>query len=363
LLGPGEQKEEGTEMKKVILFGGILAAMLCLSVTASAQWFDDFDTYTPGPLSGQGGWEIWAGGNDATVTALYSYTSPNSVMINPLTDAVHRYTGYTSGMWTYKAWVYIPSTYAGQGYFIMTDMYQPPTYQWCVQCWYGETDNMFHGNAGSSADTIAGPYTRDTWGQIQVLYYFDDDWMTIFYNGHVLDDAALADHPTLGPGYKISGGVFGGSGQLVALEAVDLFSDTGTEYYYDSLSLGTMMPWLDIKCNGQDKGVQVAAGTNAKLDFSLIAGIGTGYAVDVWVVMQTPLGFYCYDGSGPVMGWNKGLSNAYNTGALGNTFDTPLDFAAPKGSYKAYIAIDTVANGVLDRNKIYASDVVDFVIK
>jgi hypothetical protein len=347
-------------MKKVFLFGGLLAAALCLSVTASAQgWYDDFDSYTPGPLTGQGGWELWAGGNDATVVTTLSHTPSQSIQMYPLVDTVHRFATY-AGRSTFKAWAYIPTAYTGQGYFIMNDTYQPPTYEWCVQCWFGANDDNFHGNAGSGNDTIAGPFTRDTWGEIQVFYYFDDDWMMITYDGHVLDDVSVADHPTLGPGYTISGGVFGGGAQQVGLEAVDLFSDTGTEYYYDTLSFDTMMPWMDIKCNGGDAGVVVPSGTPVSLDFSLVAGIGEGFAVDVWLVIKRGAQLYSYDGMGSLYGWNSGTSNAYATGPLANAFGNCLDAGIPPGSYQAYIAIDTNPNGTLDMGSIYAYDMVDF---
>jgi hypothetical protein len=352
-------------MKKVTMFCGLLAAMLCLSVTASAQWSDDFDSYSLGPLTPQSTWEIWAsGGSDATVTDQTYLSSPHSALITPATDVVHQYSGYTSGMWTYKAWVNVPSTYTGNGYFIMLDMYQPPSYQWCVQVWYDATDGNVHGNGGSWADTIIGPYTADEWGEIQVFYYFDDDWIQVFYNGHLLNDPTVADHPTLGPGYAISGGVGGGTGQQVALEAVDLYSDTGTEFYYDNLSLDVMDSWLDMKCNDSDGPVSVAAGDNVKLDYSLVAGINTGNAADIWIVAaRQGGGYYSYDGNGPINGWWPDLNHAYATGPLANAFGTALDQAIPPGTYRAVIAIDTNANGRLDMGAIYAYDIVDFRVQ
>ena len=82
----------------------------------------------------------------------------------------------------------------------------------------------------------------------------------------------------------------------------------GTIYYDDA---GPVPPRVDIKCNGEDSGVQIYEGDNAKIDFNVWAGIGAGYPVDVWVALKTPFGFFTYDGLGPYFGWNFGLNNAY----------------------------------------------------
>jgi hypothetical protein len=350
-------------MKKVIVFSGMLAAMLCLSVTASAQWSDDFDSYAPGPLTPQSNWVIWPGGNDVDVTNLYAQSGSQSIQLGPLSDVVQQFAQYT-GKYTFKAWSYIPSTYTGQGYFIMNDTWDggTSTFEWCVQCYYNQPDNTFHGWAGSGSDLSFAPYTVDTWNEIQVFYYFDDDWMTVVFNGHICDDPAVADHPTLGPGYTISGGTFGGGSQQVGLEAVDLFSDTGNELYYDTCSFDTMQPWLDIKCNGGDKGVVVPSGTNTKLDFSIVAGIGESFPVDVWLVIQRGGQYFTYDGMGPQYGWNSGLGNAYSTGPFANAFGNCLDAAIPPGNYKAYVAFDVNANGSLNM-PVYMSDMVDFTVQ
>jgi len=55
-----------------------------------------------------------------------------------------------------------------------------------------------------------------------------------------------------------------------------------------TLNGGTSTPSVDIKCNGADAGVQVPAGTNAKLDFDVVASTAAGTPVDIWLVRPVP---------------------------------------------------------------------------
>jgi hypothetical protein len=131
----------------------------------------------------------------------------------------------------------------------------------------------------------------------------------------------------------------------------------GTIYYDDG---GPDLPSVDITCNGEDSGVSMYAGTNARVDYSFHAGIGAGVGVDLWLAIDTPIGFFSHDGNGPYMGWNYGLRNAFHTGPLADTNGTCLDFALGTGNYKAFAAIDSNANGVLNMGNLYAMDVVGF---
>jgi hypothetical protein len=121
-------------------------------------------------------------------------------------------------------------------------------------------------------------------------------------------------------------------------------------------------PMVDIKCNGGDAGVQIPVGTNAKLDFNVVASTAAGLPVDVWLGLNHPLfGWFTYDTAGPYMGWNLGLSAAYFTGALANMSGTCLDFPLGIGAYKAGIGIDTTANGSFNW-PLYLIDIVDFTV-
>jgi hypothetical protein len=150
---------------------------------------------------------------------------------------------------------------------------------------------------------------------------------------------------------------------MLNIGAVDLFANGAPGTYYDDMSLSSATPWVDAKCNDQEGGITIPMGTNAKIDYTVVAGVGTGANVDLWLVLTTPLGPYSYNGTGPYMGWNVGFKTL-KTGPLANAAGNALDFALPwPGSYKCFLAIETKPNGVPDLGNIYVMDVVDFMIQ
>ena len=97
-------------MRQLLLLGAVTAALCILPATASADWNDQFDQYVAGTgLNGQGGWECWDNDPqwDSLVTNTTSRSPDNAVQIINASDSIHQYSGYTSGKWTYTAWMYI----------------------------------------------------------------------------------------------------------------------------------------------------------------------------------------------------------------------------------------------------------------
>ena len=52
-----------------------------------------------------------------------AHSSPHSVEIAYDSDLVHEYSGYTFGQWTYIAWVYVPTDFIGNSYFMILSDY------------------------------------------------------------------------------------------------------------------------------------------------------------------------------------------------------------------------------------------------
>jgi hypothetical protein len=123
-----------------------------------------------------------------------------------------------------------------------------------------------------------------------------------------------------------------------------------------------LAPSADIKVNGEDSNVYVASTGNAVIDFAIEANGHTGTPVDIWVVLDTPGGYFTYDSIGPFWGWNPGLGNVYYSGPLADLSDTVLDSILPIGLYKVYLGIDTIQNGRLDMGAIKLVDSVDFEV-
>jgi hypothetical protein len=351
-------------MKRFVVFGAILAACFCLSTTANAQWSDDFDAYVAGSqIVGQGGWEEWGTGAGALVSSAQSMSSPNSVEIMTATDLIHQYSGYTSGQWKYSAMQYIPGSYSGLSYFIMLNTYAFPSgpYVWSVQVGFDSVTGLIQGDCGSSNQVTDTQYLTDQWVPIECYIDLTNDWVKVYYDGQILDDPLLADHPTLGPGYEWSKGPFGSSSGVLDIGALDLFANGASEIYYDDIVLEAAPPLLDARINGDDAGVVVPAGSNVTMDVSVMAGKAAGFPVDIWVALATSFGVFTYDGNGPYGGWNFGIGSVYKSGPLADTAEIVLNRTLPAGSYKAHLGVDTVANGVL--GTIVAKDTVDFIVQ
>lgn len=338
-------------MRSFVMCAGVLAALVCLPAVASADWFDDFDSYTPGnQIVGQGGWEEWAPNNGALVSNLYSQSPANSVEVMTATDLVHQYAGYTYGKWVYTAYQYIPGTFSGTTYFILLNTYAYPSgpYDWSVQVGFDSATGMLDADCGSSNPVTNVPYVTDQWIKIECHVDLHLDWCQVYYNGTLLDDPALPDHPVLGGGYQWTLGVFGGGGGILDIQAVDLFANGATPVYYDDMSLLPGPPSVDIKVNGSDDALQIPQADNVSLDVSISAGNQFGVNHDHWVVVKSNWGWFSYLGGGY---WANNGAFPYQAAFTGPIFDVEtanvLNKTLPLGPYKAYIAVESPANGSL----------------
>ncbi len=120
---------------------------------------------------------------------------------------------------------------------------------------------------------------------------------------------------------------------------------------------GSQEPRLDIDCNGENGPIEVFEGTNCTITIDVEARGFLGYPVDVWVAIKAPSGTWWTWQYG---NWYPDLSHAAWSSGLLDWSGTVLDMALPLGSYKAYLALDTIVNGQLDLGAIYDMDVVEF---
>ena len=175
----------------------------------------------------------------AFVTNAQFKSAPHSLESAGPTDIVQEYAGISSGTWVYTDHVYVPTGYTGQSYFILLSGYDGANTiprVWTVQMYFDMNLNRTVANCGSSA-LMKGALLYDQWMEIRVEIYLDDDWTKLYVEGKLLDDPALADHPTLGGGYKWTKGVFGTSNGTLDLMAVDVFANGATPVYHDDMSV------------------------------------------------------------------------------------------------------------------------------
>jgi hypothetical protein len=212
-------------LKSAVLFLGTIALLAFVPAAAQADWFEDFEAYEPGSgLHGQGGWMGWNEdpAADAYVSIDYAHGGMQSAVILGTSDIVQEYAGYTTGIWEYVAWMYIPGNFAGQTYFIMLNTYVPNgTNNWSVQVDFDSADGMV--TADQTDPAAALPMITDQWVELKLLIDLDNDLQTFYYNSEMLYEASWTD------------GVSGGG--VLNIGAVDLYGNSASPVYYDDMML------------------------------------------------------------------------------------------------------------------------------
>ena len=209
----------------------LLAAACGWVTSASAQWCENFDTYSSGStIAGQGGWELWCiGGSDALVSSNFARSAANSLRIGPGADVVQRIAGVNSGQWTFTFWTYYPSSASGEGWINVMNNYAA-----------GCASGAFTNDMWSTA-TIFGFGLVQPWGTSGVpASLITDQWVEYRLEVNLATD-------TFDEFYGTEQMMFGapwssnvGAGGLVAIDAVDIFSDAsgGVDgMYFDDISL------------------------------------------------------------------------------------------------------------------------------
>ena len=208
-------------MKRLVLSFGAAAVLAALSATASANWYEDFDSYQVGSgLHGQGGWAGWEGDPqwDAYVTDLYARSAPNSLESTLNTDIVQEFEGYTSGQWTLTAWQYVPEDFAGESYIVLLNTYGVGVHNWSAQLRFDDEGFVESEFEGAQTDLI-----YDQWVEVRFEIDLDADVQDIYYDGSLLSSKSWTD------------GVSGGG--ALNIGALDLFANGASPIYWDDLSL------------------------------------------------------------------------------------------------------------------------------
>ncbi len=195
------------------------------------DWCDNFDSYpTDTQLQGVGGWKGWA--NDPAAAGYtrdtYARSTPNSIEIVNFTDAVHEYSGYTSGIWYYTAWQYIPTGSTGESYFILLNQYDDAgtTNNWSTQVNFNSDLNLVVAEGEAAGATL--PLVRDQWMEIRVEIDLVNDVQKFYYGGNLLYESTWTD------------GMSGGG--ILNIAAVDLWGNGASAVYYDDMSLTSALP-------------------------------------------------------------------------------------------------------------------------
>lgn len=184
---------------------------------------DNFDSYTPGSIHGQGGWEGWTGiGSVAgTVTTAQAFSGSQSLQVVAGNDTVRPFTGVAGGLWTLNLMQYVPSTSSGTSWVILMNSY-PANLNWSLQMYADITAGQVRSYEDEGASVAL---VTDQWVPIRFDINLTDNSVASYYN-----DTLLTTHAWQ-------------SGGINQLQALDLYPDEGTgsaqvgPVFYDNLHL------------------------------------------------------------------------------------------------------------------------------
>lgn len=203
---------------------GVLTLVAACGVV-SAQWGDDFDSYANGTLLyNVNGWTGWddSSGAAGTVSDAQSLSGPHSISVSGTSDAVHPFSGYSSGVWTFTAYQYIPDNLDALTYFILNNEYNHGgPYDWGIEMHMDPATGLVNEAIHDPNATVTTPIVYNQWVEIRTLIDLDNNYMENYYNGVLL---ASGD-------WNIR------TGGLVELQNVDLYAPHSVAVYYDNLSL------------------------------------------------------------------------------------------------------------------------------
>lgn len=207
-----------------------IAGAALLPAIAAAQWSDNFDSYAPGSINGLttggpnavGTWQGWDNVPAAAgvVSTAQFLSGPNSQKINGTSDSVHRYTGVTTGAWSYSISQFIPTAFTGTTYFILNNQYNDNgPYQWAVEMSFVGTSGLVIDDIRAGSNPVS--FVRGQWATVRVDFDLTANTISQFYNGNLVK----------------SGTFLTGTYTALSLQAVDLYGGTGTDVFYDNASL------------------------------------------------------------------------------------------------------------------------------
>lgn len=243
--------------KKMIIVFFILLLLFLLAIpdissikTSSKEiiflngWSENFDNYSDGQFldgtSDDGGWEAWDENRafGAYITNEISRSSPNSVMIEGSNDIIHQFEGYSSGLWKFSAWVYIPNDFVGHQFFSILSEYSHGGGQ---ESNHWGTQIRILGASGTLIADYDGwelPFVWDEWAQFLAIIDLDADYYEIYYNNELL----MYKLWTAGPIDDYAG--------ILEIQCLNLYAHGASALYYDDFNLSAFIPKSDLNATG-----------------------------------------------------------------------------------------------------------------
>ncbi|MBX3390188.1 MAG: hypothetical protein KF691_12140 [Phycisphaeraceae bacterium] len=207
-----------------------MTGAIAVCCAANAGFFADFETYAPNQrLQGVDGWKGW--NNASTVAGLVSssmaYDSDRSLRISGTaqssTDAVHEFSGATSGVWTVSAMQYLGANQKGSTYFILMNKYNENANNnnafWSTQLRFDlSAGRVYDDFRGGSASIVT-----NQWVSIRVDIDLTNNTVKHYYNDILISSGTWTT----------------GSASKKAIASINLYTGAKNDAYYDDISIGS----------------------------------------------------------------------------------------------------------------------------
>ncbi|MBS0188003.1 MAG: hypothetical protein JSS51_08030 [Planctomycetes bacterium] len=211
--------------------GIVVAGVMAGASIAQAGFFADFESYSSGQrLQGVDGWKGWDNASSVAglVSSSFAYESNRSLAVTGIeqssTDAVHEFSGATSGVWTVSAMQYLASGQTGSTYFILMNTYRDHGNN---NGGFWSTQLRFDLGAGKVFDDFRGgavALLMNTWSEIRVDIDLTADTVKSYYNDQLIS----------------SGTWTRGGSSAKSLAAIDLYTGDRNVAYYDDIGVTSM---------------------------------------------------------------------------------------------------------------------------
>lgn len=198
-------------MKKLLLFSGILVAVLALQAQ-TIVFQQNFDSYNVGDKiaavnSSFTTWSAAPGGSeDGTISNEFAASPSNSLKIVAGNDVVFPIANFTTGEYVIEFDYYVPSSGTG-AYFNVLHNFAGTSSEWALECYFYNNGTGYLMVGGSTADQISFTYPSNQFFHVYIKVDLTEDEAKLEINDNQVHTWPFHYTPTATTGLTQLGGV------------------------------------------------------------------------------------------------------------------------------------------------------------
>jgi hypothetical protein len=254
-------------INKVSMCTAIAVGAISSAALAGGSYSEDFESYAPGPLAGQGGWEGWfldPGAAGFVISTAQAHAGAQSVAVTGNDDAVREFTGFgPTGIYAYDTYTYLPADMTDSTFFILLNTYTTDgsDMNWSSQWNMDAGAGFISMDSGDSALISLGEWVR-----MRTVINFGANTQTLIYGDTVVGTQSWTE---------------GASGAgILALAAVDLWANTTSSLiHYDDMNID-IIPATGACCFADGTCTPDSSSADCLTAGGIFQGIGTECGAD-----------------------------------------------------------------------------------